>query len=263
MRIAVCIKQVPVAADLRLDEKRWTLVREGVPSRINPHDLEALEVALNLRDLRGGDVVALSMGPPQSEEALREALAMGADHGILLTDPAFGGADTLATSAVLAAGIRRLFPPADLVVCGARSSDSDTGQVGPQVAEDLGIPHVAYVTDFHVEDRSVVVSRKVDRVIETLRVFPPALLAVTRAPARPRDISFACIEQAFQDKDLQRWGLADLGLAPHEVGFAGSATWVRRIREPQSDHGGKIITESPAEAVEAILQVLKERYIVE
>jgi electron transfer flavoprotein beta subunit len=263
MRIVVCVKQVPVDADLRLDEKRWTLVRQGVPSRINPHDLEALEVALSLRDQAGGEVLVFSMGPPQTEESLREALAMGADRAILLTDSAFGGADTLATSTVLAQAIRRLPSPADLILCGIRSADSDTAQVGPQVAEDLELPHVAYVTDIRVEEYALVVSRQVDRHSETIRVYLPALLTVLRASTSPRDIPFASIEDAFRSKEVQRWNMVDLGLEAHQVGFAGSATWVRRIREPEASHRANMVQGTPQEAVDAILRALRERYVIE
>jgi electron transfer flavoprotein beta subunit len=264
MRIVVCIKQVPLEAELRMVEGRWTIAREGAVSRINPQDLQALEVALGLRDIHTGEVLVMTMGPAQSEEALREAMAMGADGGVLLTDPAFSGADTLATSTVLAQAIRKLSEPPELVFCGTRSTDSDTGQVGPQLAEDLGIPHVAYVTQLKVVDkRTVVVKRRVDRNLETLRVQLPALLTVTEAPSRPRDISFSAIEDAFRVKEILRWGTRDLELAPERVGLAGSATCVRAIREPQFGRGAMRLQVPPQEAAQAIFQALRDRYIID
>lgn len=263
MRIVACIKQVPAEADLRMDEERWTLVRTGVPSLVNPHDLQALELALMLRDLHGGEVLALTMGPPQSEEALREALAMGADQGILLTDPALAGADTLATSAVLAQTMRRLPVPPDVILCGTRTTDSDTGQVGPQVAEDLGIPHVAYVEDVEVEGQNLMVRRRVDRYRETLRVRVPVLLTVLRAPSRPRSIPFLFVEEAFRTKQVLHWGIADLGLEPNRAGFAGSATRVREIREPMETRQTRLVNGNPLEAVQAIMQAFMERHILE
>jgi electron transfer flavoprotein beta subunit len=246
-----------------MDENRWTLVRQGVPSRINPQDLHALEMGLNLRDRCGGEITVLSMGPPQAEESIREALAMGADGGILLTDSVFGGADTLATSTVLAQAIRNLAPAPDLILCGSRTSDSDTGQVGPQVAEDLRLPHVAYVTSVREEQSGLVVTRRVDRQQETVRVQLPALLTVLHASTAPREIPFASIEEAFGAKEIRNWNLADLGLEARQVGFAGSATWVRAIREPQSGHRANLLAGTPEEAVAAILKTLRERHIVE
>jgi electron transfer flavoprotein beta subunit len=263
VRIVVCIKQVPTVAELRIEEGRWTLAREGVPSRIDTYDLHALEVALTFRDLHGGHVIALSMGPPKTEEALREAMAMGADQGILLSDPALAGSDTLATSTALAQAIRRLGPPPDLVLCGARSSDSGTGQVGPQLAEDLGIPHVAYVERAESEDETLRVQRRVDRYRETLRVRLPALLTILRSRRPPRDIPLGEIEEAFERKDVQCWDVEKLGLEHDRVGLAGSATWVRQIREPEGTRRVRMVQGNTQEAMDAIVQALTERYVLD
>jgi electron transfer flavoprotein beta subunit len=263
MRIVACIKQVPDEVDVRIDEHRWTLAREGVPSRINPHDLHALELALRLREQAGGELVAMTMGPAQSEEALREALAMGADRGILLSDPGLAGADTLATSTALAQAIRKMGDAPKLVLCGTRSTDSDTGQVGPQVAEDLGIPHVAYVEEVQMKGDHLLVRRRVDRYRETLKVRLPALLTVLKAPCRPRDTPFTSIEKAFLEKEVQCFDIKDLDLEPDQVGFAGSATWVRRIYEPRLSRKGQLLEGEPQEAVEAIVQALLKLYVLE
>jgi electron transfer flavoprotein alpha/beta subunit len=157
MRIVVCIKQVPDAPSIRIDRRRMTIIREGVESIINPLDCAALEAAIELRKKEGGKITVISMGPPQSEEALREAMAFGADQGILLTDPAFAGADTLATSHVLARAITRLIPFPDLVLCGKQTIDSDTGHVGPQIAEELDLPQVCGVHEIHLKGDSLMV----------------------------------------------------------------------------------------------------------
>ena len=263
MRIVVCIKQVPTVADLRFDEGRWTLMRQGVPSRINPHDLQALEAALTLKDEYGGEVLALSMGPPQSEEALREAVAMGVDDALLLSDRALSGADTLATALVLGRAISLLDPFPDVVLCGARSSDSSTGQVGPQIAEDLTIPHVAYVESIRSNNGTITVQRRVDRYRETIRVRMPALLTILSSPTRPRDVAMVRIEEAFNDREIPYWGLDELGLEANNVGLAGSATWVRLIREPKVSRSAHLVEGSPEEAVDAILKALKDRHIME
>lgn len=263
MRIVVCIKQVPAQADIRIDEERWTLVRQGVPSRINPHDVEGLETALTLRDRHNGEVLVMTMGPPQSEEALREALAMGADRAILLTDQRLAGADTLATSLALAGAIERLTWQPDLILCGARSADSDTGQVGPQLAEELGIPHVAYVEEVTKEQQALVVRRRLDRYWETIRVRLPALLTVSRAPDTVREISLRSIDKAFKEGAVERWGIAELGLEPRSVGHSGSATWVRRIFRPEAHIRTRWVKGDPQEAVNEILQALVDRHILD
>lgn len=262
MEIAVCIKQVPEHPDVRLEEGRWTLARQDVPSRINPHDLEALEVAMELREKHGGSVTVLCMGPPQAEEALREALAMGAQRGILLTDPALAGSDTLATSRALAAALRRLEPPVDLILCGARSSDSDTGQVAPQIAEELGLPHAAYALEVEVLGQEVKVCRRLDRSLERLRMRSPALVSVLRAPRKPREIPLGAVQQAFDEREFHVWRLAQLDLDPDQVGLRGSATVVRAIKEPQGKRGGRVLRKPPHEAVEAILEALRAHHVI-
>lgn len=262
MRISVCIKQVPVKAAPRAVQGRWTLQREGIEGKINEHDLQALETALRLREVSGGEVTVLTMGPPNAEEALREALARGADRALLLSDPAFAGADTLATSATLAQAIRRLESP-DLILCGARTSDSGTGQVGPQLAEELGIPHVAYVEEVILQGDSILIHRTVDRFRETIRIRRlPTVLTFLRLPFPPRQIALQRIHEAFDVKPLERWGLQELGLSPDQVGAAGSATQVIGLREPPAQRKARIIRDDPDRAVKEILQVLDSRLIL-
>ena len=157
MKIIVCIKQVPNTTEIKIDPVKNTLIRDGVPSIINPDDKTAIEVALQLKEKHGAEVVVLTMGPMQAEKALREALAMGADEAYLLSDRAFAGSDTLATSTIIAAAVKKL--GADLVLCGRQAIDGDTAQVGPQIAEHLGIPQITYAAavDYDAEREVLVV----------------------------------------------------------------------------------------------------------
>jgi electron transfer flavoprotein beta subunit len=221
MNIAVCIKQVPDTPNIRMDKERMSIIRDGVESIVNPLDAVALDAALALRDEEGGKVVVLTMGPPQSEEALREALAAGADEAILISDPRFAGADTLATSRTLAKAISRLSPFPDIIFCGKQSIDSDTGHVGPQIAEELDLPQACGVMEIHTEGSSLIVRQVSDGFLNTLRVTLPALLTVSHELSVPRFLPFGDIERAFStgriavggwrtwDWRRTRWGLQD------------------------------------------------------
>jgi len=262
MNIAVCVKQVPGHADIRLDEGRWTLARQGVPGRINPQDLEALEAAFQLRDTHGGCTTVLSMGPPQAEEALREALAMGADGAVLITDPALAGSDTLATSRALSRALIRFDPRPDLILCGSRSSDSDTGQVGPQIAEELGLPYAGYALEMEIKQDGLYVLRRLDRHLQRLRMSTPAVVSVLRSPRKPREIPLGAIREAFDSKKCQVLGLQDLGLRPQEVGLKGSATVVRGISESGSKRAGRLLILPPHLAVGTIMECLREHHLI-
>ncbi len=256
MDIVVCVKQVPDVPSIRVDRERMTVIREGVESIINPLDQVALEAALALRGREGGEVTVLTMGPPQSEAALREALAAGADRAVLLTDPAFAGADTLATSHVLATAIRKLERPPDLILCGVQTIDSDTGHVGPQIAEELGLPQVCGVTEIHLEGPALMVKRVSDSFLETLRVELPALLTVSHSLAMVRDLALGALQSAFTRGQLLSWGLADLNLAADEVGLAGSATRVWRLNPPAPRQAGELVTGQPQVLVQRLLDRL-------
>ncbi|MGE5708187.1 MAG: electron transfer flavoprotein subunit beta, partial [Bacteroidota bacterium] len=168
MQIIVCIKQVPDTTEVRIDPKTGTMIRDGVPSIINPDDKSGLEAALRLKEEVGGTVTVLTMGPPQAEAALKEAIAMGADRAILLTDRVFAGADTWATSKALAGALKKL--SYDLVIAGRQAIDGDTAQVGPQIAEHLGLPHVAYVGEISPESNRLVVKRMFEDGYQRIRV---------------------------------------------------------------------------------------------
>jgi electron transfer flavoprotein beta subunit len=263
MNIAVCIKQVPDVPSIRIDQERMTIIREGVESIINPLDMVALEAALDLRKRGGGKLTVLSMGPPQSEEALREALAFGADDAVLVSDPAFAGADTLATSHVLARAISRLDPFPDLVLCGKQTIDSDTGHVGPQMAEELDIPQVCGVSEIHLEEPYLVVKQSSEGLLYTLRVSMPALLTVSHDLHIPHHIPLSELEKAFTEAKILRWGIEDLGLGPEEVGLKGSATRVWKLFKPPPKRKGQVMSGSPQEMVQLLVGKLEALSILD
>jgi electron transfer flavoprotein alpha/beta subunit len=263
LNIVVCIKQVPDAPSIRMGKDRVTVIREGVESIINPLDAVALDAALMFKERQGARVSVLTMGPPQSEEALREALASGADQAVLISDPRFAGADTLATSHTLARAISRLEPSADLVLCGKQSIDSDTGHVGPQIAEELDLPQACGVTEIHLEGSSVMVRQVSDGFVNTLRLNLPALLTVSHELSVPRHLPLGEIERAFTQGDIIRWGLADLHLEAGEVGWEGSATKVLRLYRPPPKRSGEIIVGSSLETVDCLIKKLESLSIID
>jgi electron transfer flavoprotein beta subunit len=199
----------------------------------------------------------MTMGPLQSEEALREALACGADRAVLITDPAFAGADTLATSLVLAKAVARLEPFPDLILCGKQTIDSDTGHVGPQVAEELDLPQVCGVHEIHVEENALVVKRRNDGFLDTVRMTLPGLLTISREFCLHHHICLADLETAFTFGQITRWGLGELQLNPGEVGFKGSATWVRGLHRPPPRRRGEIISGTPQRLVKELIDRLE------
>ncbi|MEG1990883.1 MAG: electron transfer flavoprotein subunit beta/FixA family protein, partial [Christensenella sp.] len=184
MNIVVCIKQVPDTNEVKLDPKTGTLIREGVPSIINPDDKAGLEAALRLKDTMGAKVSVISMGPPQADLALREALAMGADEAILVTDRAFGGADTWATSSTLASAISKL--PYDLIITGRQAIDGDTAQVGPQIAEHLQLPNISYAEEIKIEGDNIIVKRQYEDRYHIIKAKMPCLITALTEMGAPR-----------------------------------------------------------------------------
>jgi electron transfer flavoprotein beta subunit len=260
VRFIVCIKQVPDTTEVKIDPETNTLKREGVPSIINPFDKNALEAALQLKEQLGGNVVVISMGPPQAEEALREALAMGADEAVLLSDRAFGGADTLATSYTLAEAIKQQ-GEYDLVLFGLQAIDGDTGQVGPEVAEHLGIPQVTYVRALDIVDGVVRMER--DDGVDCMVVEAAMPLAVT-VTADINDPRLSSLRGKMRAKkaDIPVLTAGDLGVDPGRIGLQGSPTQVVRVFTPPIGKGGEILSGSVEEAVSALLDRLHEKNIV-
>lgn len=262
MKIVVCIKQVPDTTEVKIDPKTNTLMRQGVPSIVNPHDKHALEMALNLRDQLGGSVTVLSMGPMQSQAALRECLAMGADYAVLLSDREFGGADTLATSYTLAAGIRKI-GDFDLIICGKQAIDGDTAQVGPEMAEHLGIPHITYASkaEAGVGNTVIRVHRDGEDGTEVLEVKLPVLLTVSHFGDGPRLPVVKGIRQAFR-ADIDIWSVNDMEIDRNVIGLKGSPTQVRRVFSPDKRSGCEMISGDACAAASAVAAKLRELRII-
>lgn len=262
MNIVVCIKQVPDTNEVKLDPVTGTLIRDGVPSIINPDDKAGLEAALALKEKTGATVTVLTMGPPQADKALREALAMGADKAILLTDRRFAGADTWATSMTLASAIRKL--DYDLIIAGRQAIDGDTAQVGPQIAEKLNIPQVSYVGAVDIkDDSSVVVKRVFEEGYHMIKVNTPCLITtLAEEMDAPRYMSVGGIFDAYREKEVELWTMDDIEIDPEHVGLKGSPTRVKKSFTKAPKAPGKKYDVDPAEAAQIILNELKDKFII-
>lgn len=257
LQIAVCIKQVPDTTNIRIHPETNTLIREGVESIINPFDMYALEEALRLKERYGGSVTVLSMGPPQAETALREALSFGPDRAILLSDRAFAGADTLATSLTLSAAIRKT-GRMDIILAGKQAMDGDTGQVGPGIAENLDIPHVTDIRKIEDidSDRRITVQRLMEEGYVRLRASLPMLLTVVKEINEPRLPSLRGKMNA-KKAEIPLWTADDIGLEPEVTGLDGSPTQVMKIFSPPKPEGGKVFKGEIPESVATLLSELK------
>ena len=263
MHVIVCIKQVPDTANVRINPETNTLMREGVESIMNPFDEYALEEALRLKDAHGARVTVITMGPPQADAVLRDALARGADEGVLLTDRAFAGADTLATSYALALAVRKIDAGADLVLFGKQAIDGDTAQVGPGVSEFLGLPLVTYVKAIRVEGAAFAVEAQTDEGVAVIEGRLPAAMTVVKEAATPR---FASLSgwMAAKKAAVRRWGAGDIGAAAEACGLRGSPTKVVKIFAPPTKSGGTRMDgrEDTSAAVRAIVKLLREKGVV-
>jgi electron transfer flavoprotein alpha subunit len=243
MKIAVCIKQVPVVSALQFDADTKTVKREGVRSEVSSFDVRALLCGTALRDLHGGEVVALTMGPPQAREALGECLALGADRALHLCDRAFAGADTLATARVLAAALRPEQP--DVILCGRNSVDAETGQVGPELAELLDLPQVTGARTLQIDPaaRILTAERESDEGIELVATALPAVVTAAEDLA-PERFTTKAEREAALGKPIATLGAAELGLRPEDVGGAGSPTWVLGLHVVE-EHRRREVIEAP------------------
>ena len=260
MKIIVCIKQVPDTNEVKLDPVNGTLIRDGVPSIINPDDKAGLEAALSLKDSLGAEVSVITMGPPQADAVLREAMAMGADNAYLVTDRAFGGADTLATSTTLAAALRKI--DYDLIITGRQAIDGDTAQVGPQISEHLDIPNVSYAEDIKVEGNTVIVKRQYEDRYHTVKVQMPCLVTALGEMNTPRYMTPGGIYDAYKVKKVTVWGRSDLEVADGEIGLKGSPTKVAQSFPKSVKPAGQKVTLDADEAADYIIEKLKEKYVL-
>lgn len=256
MHIVVCIKQVPETSDVRINPETNTLMREGVQSIVNPFDMYAIEESIRIREKLGGKVTALSMGPPQAEAALREAVAMGVDAGILVSDRAFAGSDTWATSYTLSMAIRKL-GDVNLVLCGKQASDGDTAQVGPGIATQLDLPQITYVRKIEEIDAGrVVAERLLENGFESVESPLPCLLTVVKEINEPRLPSLKG-KMAARKVQIPTWTAADIGADAGRIGLQGSPTKVVRIFTPPPREGGEILKGEPEEVVPRLVERLR------
>ncbi len=257
MELLVCIKQVPDAKDVRLDPRTNTLAREGVESIMNPFDRHALEEAVRLKEAHGGTVTALSMGPPQAEAVLREAIACGADRGVLVSDRAFAGADTWATSYTLARAIDTI-GSFDLILCGKQAIDGDTAQVGPGLAARMNLPYVTCVQKTRdVVDGGIEVERMMDDGYDVVRLPLPALLTVVKDINEPRVPSLKGKMKA-KKADIPVLSAADIGAEEACIGLAGSPTRVVKVFSPEPRGDRKIFTGTAEEQVDQLIEHLRD-----
>lgn len=264
MKIVVCIKQVPDTVEVKIDPKTGTLIRDGVPSIINPDDKTGIEAALQLKEkMAGSTVTVVSMGPPQADVALREALAMGCDEAILVSGREFGGSDTYATSGILAAALKTL--DYDVIITGRQAIDGDTAQVGPQIGEKLSLPQVSYVEDIQeVAADHLVVRRQFEDGYHIIKIKTPCLLTAIAELATPRYMSVRGIVEAYE-KEIKVLGFEDLkdDLELDMIGLKGSPTNVYQSFTKEVKGAGTILTDLSAdEAVKAIIDKLEAKFII-
>jgi len=253
LNIIVCIKQVPMVTELPWDEATGTLRRDLAAGMMNPACKHALEAALQIKAKFGANVAALTMGPPAAEEILREALALGANRGILISDRRLAGSDTYATSLILAAAIKKACPRCDLILCGAYTSDSETAQVGPQLAEELQIPAAAYAENIEINGRIMRVRRLMDNFRETLEMEFPALVTVSMEKYLPRYTTLAGLENAFVEDNISIYDAEDLVISDTATERQCSRTRVRTVYLRKAQKENVVLTGTAAAVVSEFL----------
>ena len=258
MEILVCIKQVPGTTEVKIDEETGVLKRDGVESKMNPYDLYAVETALKIKEENGAKVNVISMGPLQAAEVIKEAFMMGVDGGALLTDRKFAGADVLATSYALSQGVKKLGSP-DLIICGKMTTDGDTAQVGPELAEFIGIPHVSNILRIIcIKENSIILETDMADTVEVLEVQYPCLISVEKGIFQPRLPSFK-LKLATQDKDIACISLDDLeDKSESNYGLNGSPTQVKRVFLPQANINHEIWEGTGKELANRMFDKLKK-----
>ncbi|MDR1433985.1 electron transfer flavoprotein subunit beta [Candidatus Endomicrobiellum devescovinae] len=261
MNIIVCIKQVPNTTNVQIDHETGRLKRDGLESIINPFDEYAIEEGVRIKERVGGKVTVITMGPPQAEAVLREAIAKGADEGVLLSDRAFGGADTLATSYALSTAVRFL-GNFDIVICGKQASDGDTAQVGPGIAEMLDIPHVAYVKKVEsVDDKTIKVERMMKDGYDLIESSLPVLLTVVKEINNPRVASLKG-KMAAKKAVIKVLDAAAIGADVKKTGLNGSPTQVMKIFTPPQRTGGEKFTGEPNKVAVDLVKRLSDLSLI-
>lgn len=261
MNILVCVKQVPDTMEVKINPKTNNLDREGIPTVINPYDKHALEEAIRIKEKHGAAITVVSMGPPQTEEILREAIAMGADEAVLLSDKAFAGADTLATTYVLAKAIEKFENKFDIIFCGKEAVDADTGQVGPGLAERLGAAQITFVEKLQVEADGVKAHRNIEDGYEVIEARFPVVLTVTDKLNEPRYPKPINIMKAAR-KEITVWNSDDLGVSSSEVGQEGSPTIVGRLFTPEPKGHAEMFKGEPEEVCDKLISKLKTEKVI-
>lgn len=258
MNIIVCIKQVPDTTQVQIDPKTNTLIREGVVSIINPFDMYAIEEGVRLKEKFGGKAIVLTMGPPQAESALKEAISLGCDEAILASDRAFAGSDTLATSYTLAMAIKKI-KEFDIIICGKQASDGDTAQVGPGISAHLDIPQITYVKKIEeIKDNHATVERMTEEGFEILKTPLPCLITVVKEINQPRLPSLKGMMRA-KKTIITAWKAIDLEAEEDRLGLKGSPTQVVKIFTPPPRQKGQIFDGSIEESVEKLLGIIKNK----
>ena len=262
MKILVCVKQVPNTNEVKINPKTGALIRDGVESILNPDDDNALEAALQMKDGNTDTTVTvITMGPPQAKEVLVECMAKGADDSVLLSSRAFGGADTWATSNTIAGAIKRI-ADYDIIFAGRQAIDGDTAQVGPQIAEKLGIPQVTYVERIiSCNGKEVTVRRQLEDGYEVIQVPMPCLLTVVKELNKPRYMSVKGIYEAYE-KDITVWNENDIPVRADEIGINASPTKVFRSFTPDPKGKGIMIEGTPKEAAAKVIGELKKKHVL-
>ncbi len=261
MKIVACIKQVPEISEVMIDSKTHTLIREGVPSIVNPFDENAVEEGLRIKEKCSGELIVITMGPPQAEEALRKCLAMGADEAILISDKTFAGSDTLATAYTLSLVIKQLKP--DLIICGKQAIDGDTAQVGPELAEQLGMPQITYVKKVEIseDEKKIILHRETDDGYEIIQCKLPVLITVLKILNEPRYPSIRGI-LTTKKKEVRVMKAGDLKANSTMLGADGSPTQVINIFTPQQHQKGKLVKLEYKDASKEILNFLQQEKII-
>ncbi len=263
MNIIVCIKQVPGTNKVEVDPVTGVLKRDGVDSKINPYDLFALETAFELAEQNKGFVKVLSMGPPQAKEVLKEALWMGADEGVLLSDRKFGGADVAATSNALKLGVEKI-GKYDLIICGKQTTDGDTAQVGAELAEKLNIEHISNVTEvISLDENTITVVSDIDKAFAKVKINLPCLLTIEKDANTPRLPSYKRKKELKSDELIKTYSVADFPEADeNKLGLKGSPTQVERIFPPENDIEKEMIKgDSSGLATKLFEKLSKQKFI--